>query len=135
MMMQRIPVGLLGSALVGLLNCGPPRECPDFPRNMRNMAIQVMEDYPEVVDAAISVSPDRSCSVSLAVIVAHRLSEQEARDLGDGFVRLAKSFGPDDSPGRSVGSGIYDYHIGVYLRDESPLAQGAKVSVAERISW
>ncbi len=46
-----------------------------------------------------------------------------------------KSLEPDTSLGRSIGSGTYDYLIGVYTRDETQLAPGANVSVAERITW
>lgn len=99
------------------------------------MVIASIEERPEVVDAAVRIQPDRPCEISLALIVAHRLIEPEAQELGDSFLRLVKSLGPDTSPGRSIGSGTYDYLIGVYMRDETQLALGAKVSVAERITW
>ena len=99
------------------------------------MVIASIEDRPEVVDAAVRLRRDRPCQISLALIVTHPLIESEAQALGDSFLRLVKSLGPDTSPGRSIGSGTYDYLIGVYALDETQLALGAKVSGAERITW
>ena len=99
------------------------------------LVVASIEDHPEVVDAAVRIRPDRPCEISLALIVTHRLIEPEAQALGDSFLRLVKSLGPDTSPGKSIGSGAYDYLIGVYMRDETQLALGAKVSAAERVTW
>ena len=118
----------------GGIGCAP-RECPDFPQDVREMVIASIEDRPEVVDAAVTIRPDQPCRISLALVVSHRLIEPEAQALGDSFLRLVKSLGPDTSPGSSIGSGTYDYMVGVYMRDETQLALGAKVSGAERITW
>ena len=55
--------------------------------------------------------------------------------MGENFVRLCKTFIEDDSPGRTIGRGKYDYLIGVYYPNEKRVAQGAKSRVANRISW
>ena len=131
---QTVFAVLVLAGAFGGIGCAP-RECPDFPEDVREMLIASIEDHPEVADAAVSIRPDRPCEISLALVVTHRLIEPEAQALGDSFIRLVKSLGPDTSPGQSIGSGTYDYLIGIYMQDETQLALGAKVSAAERITW
>jgi hypothetical protein len=86
----------------------------------------------EVVDAAISQA---GSSVSLVIVVNRATSVSRAKELGDNFVRLVKSTGPDDPPGREIGSGSFDYLITIAYPDERTVAQGAKARGAGRISW
>ena len=88
--------------------------------------------YPEVRDAAVSQKGDQ---LSLVLIVGFATNTQRAKTLGENFVRLTKSLGPDRSPGKEIGKGIFDYVIGVYYPDESQVVLGAKSRAAERISW
>ena len=88
--------------------------------------------YPEVRDAAVSQKGDQ---LSLVLIVGFATNTQRAKTLGENFVRLTKSLGPDRSPGKEIGKGIFDYVIGVYYPDESQVVLGAKSRTAERISW
>ena len=98
----------------------------------RDMAVQVIEDYPEVREAAISHAGNE---VSMAIVVDYATNEARGRELGDNFVRSYKSLSDDDSPGVKIGRGKYNYLITVVLPNEKVLAQGAKVSFADRISW
>ena len=91
-----------------------------------------MRANPEVLDVGISQS---GSDISLVLIVQARTSTSRARDLGENFVRMYKSLSDDDPPGRSIGTGRYNYLIGVYYPNKKPVASGAKVSFADRISW
>ena len=71
----------------------------------------------------------------LSLLFCWSTSEKYGKELGDNFVRLVKTFSPDDPPGKEIGEGIYNYIIGVYYPDESELALGAKVSYADHITW
>ena len=86
----------------------------------------------EVLDAAVS---QEGTDVSLVIIVRSATNKGRAEQLGDNFVRLAKTFSPDSSPGRSIGTGMYNYVIGVYYPNEKKLAAGAKARNATKISW
>ena len=88
--------------------------------------------YPEVRDAAVSQKGDQ---LSLVLVVRFATNTQRAKTLGENFVRLTKSLGPDSSPGKEIGKGTYDYVIGVYYPNERQVALGAKARTAERISW
>ena len=86
----------------------------------------------EVLDAAVSQTGN---DVILVLIVRSATNKNRAQQLGDSFVRLAKTFSPDSSPGRSIGTGIYSYLISVYYPNEKRVAIGGKARNADRISW
>jgi hypothetical protein len=88
--------------------------------------------YPEVLDATIRQDDDK---LSLVLIVGYQTSEARAMELGDNFVRMAKSILNDSPPDKRIGRGKYNYLIGVYYSDEKLVAMGAKVSGADRLSW
>ena len=86
----------------------------------------------EVIDAAVS---QIGTDISLVLIVRPATNKRRAEQLGDNFLRLAKSLSPDSSPGRSIGEGMYNYVVGVYYPNEKRLATGAKHKNADRITW
>lgn len=86
----------------------------------------------DVVDASISQQGEK---LALAIIVRNGTSEGRAKQLGDNFVRMAKTFGPDDNPSKEIGRGRYDYRIGVKTLDGRTLAMGAKIGPASHITW
>ena len=96
------------------------------------MAIATIEGYPAVRDAAIT---QEGRQLSLALIVRRTTSEASGKQLGDNFVRIVKSVGPDSAPGKEIGRGQYDYLIGVFYPNEKRLAMGAKVRTSPRITW
>ena len=111
---------------------GCTTEAPILPRDEANVAITGIEGYSEVLDAAIS---QRNQTLSLVLIVVSGLSEVRAKELGDNFVRIVKTFGPDEVPGKEIGQGLYNYLIGVYYPGEIEVALGAKASNSIRIRW
>lgn len=96
------------------------------------MIVDSIKLEPDVVDAAISQEDE---DLALAIIVRSATSEGRAKQLGDSFVRMAKSLGPDDNPAKEIGPGRYDYRIGVKTLDGKTLAMGAKIDAAARITW
>ena len=100
--------------------------------DIRDVAISTIEDYPRVRDAAISQDGKR---LSLVIIVDYATDPEYAKQMGDNFVRMAKSFLKDGVLGKQIGRGRYDYLIGVYYPNDQKVALGAKVSSADRISW
>jgi hypothetical protein len=105
---------------------------PQLTDEQKELAISSIEGYSEVQDAAINQDGKQ---LSLAIIVGYATNEETAKDLGDSFVRLVKSFGPEDTPEKEIGPGLYDYLIGVYYPDKSQVALGAKCSSCRKITW
>ena len=87
---------------------------------------------PFVLDAAITQDGN---TLNLVLIVAGLTTYNKAVELGEKFVRMAKSLSPDDGPGKEIGRGKYHYLIGVYYANEDQVALGAKSGGATRIRW
>ena len=100
--------------------------------DIRDMVISSIEGYPRVREASIGQDGKQ---LSLVIIVDYATDPGYAQELGDNFVRLAKTFLKDGAPGKQIGTGKYDYLIGVYYPNEQKVALGAKVRSADRISW
>jgi len=100
--------------------------------DVETTVISQITAYPEVLDAAINRQGD---DVSLVIVVGAATNEATAKNLGENFVRLYKTFSDDDPPGQTIGSGKYHYLVGVYTPTEKQIALGAKVSFADRITW
>lgn len=107
-------------------------DVPVLTEMQKSTAIDTIMGYDLVRDAAIS---QNGRDLSLAIIVNDAASEEYAKQLGDNFVRLVKTFGPEESPDKEIGAGIYNYLIGIYTPTEKTIAQGAKARFATRISW
>lgn len=105
---------------------------PEITEFDKTTAINQIKAYPEVLDAAVE-QDDKE--LSLVLIVEHGTSEELARQLGDNFVRLVKTFGPEPAPGKVIGEGMFNYLIGVYYPNEELIAMGSKVSFATYITW
>ena len=97
----------------------------------KGMAIEGIKGYEKVLDAAIK---QEGRDLSLVVIVAFGTTEEQAKEMSDNFVRMVKSFGPDSPPGKEIGTGIFDYLIGVYYPNEALIAMGAKVRSSKHIT-
>ena len=87
---------------------------------------------PAVRDAAIRQKDDH---LSLVVIVAYGTNSATAEELGDNFVRMVKTFGPDQGSNKAIGTGLYDYQIGVFYPDETAIARGWKLGSSSHIRW
>lgn len=98
----------------------------------KQMAIDMIKGYEEVTDAGIS---QENGTLSLVVFVKYGTSKEQAKEMGDNFVRLVKTFTQDISPEKEIGEGIYDYMIGVYYPNEKKIAIGAKSSIGRNITW
>ena len=127
---------LVAMFLILALACGGDKEVivEDLPDpGLSNSAIaETMKQNPGVLDAAVSKQGNQ---VSLVLIVVPLTNEGRAKQLGENFVRLFKSLSDDESPGRSIDRGKYDYLIGVYYPNEKKVVQGAKSRASDRISW
>lgn len=99
---------------------------------LRASAVASITDDRRVVDAAIAQD---GRTFSLVVIVGFATNEEYAKTVGDNFVRMVKALSDDENPGKTIGSGKYDYIIGVYYPNEAPVAIGAKARSSSGITW
>lgn len=100
------------------------KPAPNITGEAKSMAINAIMESPEVIDAAV-VQEDGT--LSLVVVVNRATSKSRAKEIGEKFVRLVKSFSKD--------TGIYDYMIGVYYPGKVKVVFGAKANIADHITW
>jgi hypothetical protein len=132
-------VVVIGIAIVALtiFGSGPSQESPvvavaTMGEVEKAAAIQAIMEQPGVRGAAIV---QRGRDLSLAVVVNYGTSEDYAKNVGDNFVRLVKTLGPDTPPGKDIGRGSYDYLISVAEPNKHMIAQGAKGRNAPNLTW
>jgi outer membrane murein-binding lipoprotein Lpp len=109
-----------------------PEKVSQLTVEQKELAISQIKHNTMVQDAAITQDGKH---LSLAIIVEYATNEETAKDLGDSFLRLVKTFGPEDAPQKEIGPGIYDYLVGVYYPDKTQVALGAKCSSCRKIAW
>ena len=110
---------------------GEPDSAP-MPTDFKSLAVHEIKRSPRVRDASVALD---GRTLSLVIIVEYATNESYAKQLGDNFVRLVKTFSDDDPPGQKIGRGTYDYLVGVYYPNEKRLVLGAKSRAADHISW
>ena len=87
------------------------RSTPEIDDFIKSMAIDQIKESNGVRYAAISQTNEK---VNLAITVDYRVSKKDAKRLGDNFMRLVKTYSKDEPPSKDLGSGIYNYVVGVY---------------------
>ena len=77
----------------------------------KEIAIMEIKYHDGVLDATIK-QEDSTFFLGVSV---YPNGELHAKEIGDNFVRLVKSFGPDDPmPRKGIGEGKFNYRIGIY---------------------
>ena len=131
MLKMAIFLGLGGLAMAAVSCSSEP--APTLTESAKDLAISSIMGYDEVSGAEIKQD---GRDLSLVVIVGCATSEDVAKDLGDNFVRMVKSFGPESAPtGKDIGKGEFDYLVGVYCANENQIALGAKNRSSTHINW
>jgi len=125
-------VVIVGTAVGGSTPGQSSAQVKALSENEKSLAIASIEASPLVLEAAISQKGEH---LSLVVIVAYGTNFATAKELGANFVRMVKTFGPDQAPGANVGTGLYDYQVGVYYPDKAFIVQGWKLGNSSKIRW
>lgn len=105
---------------------------PVVTTKQKNLAIRTIKDYSAVKDAAV-VQEGRN--LDLSITVDYATPEENARELGNNFVRLIQTLGPEAMPGAVVGKGMFNYLVGVYYPSGEMLAMGTKPRTSDHITW
>ena len=132
MFLKRVTVWSVGVILALLLTVACNGGPPTLSESAKDLAIDEIMGYPQVLGAAIGQD---GTSLTLAVVVAFGSAESAAKDVGDDFVRVVKSFGPESAPAKEIGKGEFDYLVTVVYPDKTVIVRGAKVSNSARITW
>lgn len=116
-----------------LVSCGPTPPPPEITGKQMKVAIaEIMAGNEEVRGVGYS---QEGKELSLDVSVDYTTSEERAKEIGDSFVRLVKTYGPDTAPSKEIGKGILDYLVTVKYPSGEPVVIGAKVSSADHVTW
>ena len=121
----------LALTVFGIAACST-EPAPVLTSATKNLAISSISQSPEVIDAAILQDGDK---LSLVLVVKSTTTNARAKELGDNFVRQVKALSPDDSPSASIGTGVYNYIVGIVRPDTSYIAQGVKGKSMKNIDW
>ena len=119
-------------------DCTVPDAAPaPTPLSVKDIDVEAM-----ILDPIVTYSMVREAvihqdgnTINLVLIVDYATDPGYAQQMGDNFVRMAKTFLSDRAPGKQIGTGKYDYLIGVYYPNAQKVSLGAKVRTAARISW
>ena len=140
--LNKIALIVLGASLLAIITCttlmislggnGSSASIPPVTQEQIYLATTSIKGYSMVRDAAVT---QKGRQVSLTVVVGAATSEQHAREIGDNFVRMVKSFSDDTRPSKEIGPGLYDYLIGVYYPGQQQVVMGAKARNARNIRW
>ena len=105
---------------------------PEITKEEKHKATQKIKHQNEIIDAVIM---QNDAKVKLVLTVKEGTTKERAKELGESFVRLIKTFCRDPNPNKEIGIGVYDYMIEVYYPDKNELAIGIKVCMNKSISW
>ena len=110
---------------------------PMISESMNQLAIRASTRNREFIDATIQQN-GREISLALDIECAEseEAAKKTARYLWTELLRIIKQFGPDSNPTPSeVGTGDFDYLVGVSCADGTTVATGVKSRDSAEIVW
>ena len=109
---------------------------PIMSEEEKELAIAIIVGYREVTAAEIT---QENSILDLVLVVKLGTGNTVAKKLADQFIRTVKTVGPDENPAtygnRQIGTGKFNYYIGIYYPDKTELLMGTKFAVDSTISW
>ena len=83
----------------------------------------------------MSITQDGN-DMALVMVVDCSTSFDSAKSMGDRFVRLLKRWSPDLDPSTAeIGTGDYNYLVGVSCDNGTTIAKGSKTTDSATIAW
>ncbi len=110
---------------------------PMIRESMKQLALRAAGRNREFLNATI-LQNGREVSLTLSIDCAEseEKAKTTARFLGEELLRMIKQFGPDSDPDRSgIGTGDFDYLVGVSCADGTTIANGVKPQDSAAIVW
>ena len=101
--------------------------------SIKDIVIRSFMTNPAVSE--MSITQDGN-DMALVMVVDCSTSIDSAKSMGDRFVRLLKQFSPDLDPSTTeLGTGDYNYQVGVSCENGTSIAKGSKTSGSTQIAW
>ena len=101
--------------------------------SVKDIVIKSFMTNPAVSE--MSITQDGN-DMALVMVVDCSTSLNSAKSMGDRFVRLLKRFGPDLDPSTTeIGTGDYNYQVGVSCENGTSIAKGSKTTDSATIAW
>ena len=111
----------------------PAKQAPTLDDATTQMVVdQFVLNDPMVRDVSIT---QEGFKIKIGVIVGVATDRDYAKQIGDNVVRNVKSLSADESPGKTIGRGIYDYSVVVGTSADDIWWMGVKLAEAASISW
>ena len=110
---------------------------PMIRESMKQLAIRAAGRNREFLNATI-LQNGREVSLALSIDCAdsEEKAKTTARFLAEELLRMIKQFGPDSDPSSTaIGTGDFDYLLGVNCADGTSIAKGVKAQNSAEIVW
>lgn len=110
---------------------------PIFRESMKELAIRAETRNREFINATImQIAREVTLTLTIACAESEEKAKTTARFLAKELLRMLKQFGPDEDPPSSViGTGDFDYQVGVSCADGTSIAEGLKAKDSAEIVW
>lgn len=105
---------------------------PEIKEEEKLKVINTMKEEDNVIDAVLS---QKGSKIELVLTVEDKTSKKRAKELGESYVRLVKTFSMDINPNKKIGKGIYNYYFRVNNPNKEIIITGIKENLAELITW
>ncbi len=105
---------------------------PEIKEEEKLKVINTMKEEDNVIDAVLS---QKGSKIELVLTVEDKTSKKRAKELGESYVRLVKTFSMDINPNKKIGKGIYNYYVRVNNPNKEIIIAGIKENLAELITW
>lgn len=124
---------IIGIIVIRQVACNTDKEIPQISQYAIDESISIIKEYKQVKDAGITQKEDK---LSLVVIMSYGTTVAYAKNIGDNFVRLIKSYNEiEEGPHKEIGEGVFEYAIFVVDPNEKDIASGIKLASQKDIIW
>ncbi len=101
--------------------------------SVKDIVMKSFMTNPDISD--LSITQDGN-EMSLVMVVNCSTSFDSAKSMGSRFVRLLKRWSPDLDPSTTeIGTGDYNYQVGVSCENGTSIAKGLKTTDSATIAW
>jgi len=105
---------------------------PEIKEEEKLKAINTIKEEDSVIEADLM---QKGSKIELILTVEDKTSKKRAKELGDSYVRLVKTFSMDINPNKKIGKGIYNYSVSIRKQNRENIRVGIKENMAELITW
>lgn len=105
---------------------------PEIKEEEKLKVIDTLKEEDNVIEADLM---QKGSKIELVITVESKTSMERAKELGESYIRLVKTFSMDINPNKKLGKGIYNYSVIVNKSKKDIIIIGIKENTAEFITW